>query len=186
MDPCNENILFDVPPRLVASAFSINAKRSVLGRHPMEHFTSLAKMACVCQKRDTFLFKARASSISRRGPQLPKTKAIRKLKTLWGNWWRISSASTRSASSASCNYFPVSRDATVVFFFNYTASKYLFDFFRLYGQRVFLRSLRHEKRMTAWNEAVPEHHRKNVLARVSFDDRNGRRIRRKIINVDTH
>lgn len=46
-----ENILFDVGPRLVASAFSINAKRSVLGRHPMEHFTSLSKMACVCQKR---------------------------------------------------------------------------------------------------------------------------------------
>lgn len=48
-----ENILFDVGAAcLVASAFSINAKRSVLGRHPMEHFTSsLSKMACVCQKR---------------------------------------------------------------------------------------------------------------------------------------
>lgn len=48
---CDESILFDVPPRLAASAFSINAKRSVLDRHPMEHFTSLSKMACMSQER---------------------------------------------------------------------------------------------------------------------------------------
>lgn len=77
-----ENILFDVEPRLVASAFSINAKRSVLGRHPMEHFTSLSKMACVCQKRHVS-YSNRALSPSMIAD---KTKAIRKLRTFWANW----------------------------------------------------------------------------------------------------
>lgn len=76
-----ENILFDVEPRLVASAFSINAKRSVLSRHPMEHFTSLSKMACVYQKRHVS-YSNRALSPSMIAD---KTKAIRKLRTFWAN-----------------------------------------------------------------------------------------------------
>lgn len=66
--PRDENILFDVPPRLLASAFSINAKRSVLSRHPTEHFTSHSKMACVCQKRHVSYWNSTAEpgSIERR------------------------------------------------------------------------------------------------------------------------
>lgn len=69
-----ENILFDVGPRLVASAFSINAKRSVLGRHPMEHFTSLSKMACVCKKRHVSYSNRASLSSCDRGQDEGNTK----------------------------------------------------------------------------------------------------------------